>query len=334
MNKFRKVFSGLLLFCLAFALCSFRCEAAENYTYTVTFYPGNHGSFHGTERVYVDSESGSGAQIQKDGSLIRVTGLVLGDVVSFDAAASGAVSLEDNSKYYVKGIRQSGRDNNTVAASAFHVDGDADYVVAYGIQGNMVAYTVKYQDEAGNELKPSQKYYGNVGDKPVVAYLYIENYTPQTLAMTKTLKANEADNVFTFVYRRTTSAAQPGTTPGGTQPEGQTPGTGQQGTAQTGATTGGTDGQAAADGADDAAADDGADEADGAQGEEIADDDTPRELVDLDGDEEEVPKINKILSEAGSRIVYDWAIAIVAVVAIGAGVFYWRRYQKRRGLTK
>ena len=49
----------------------------------------------------------------------------------------------------------SGRDNASskrLDAPAFTVEGDADYVVAYGIKGNMVAYTVNYQDASGNSL--------------------------------------------------------------------------------------------------------------------------------------------------------------------------------------
>ena len=78
--------------------------------------------------------------------------------------------------------------------------GDADYVVAYGIKGNMVAYTVNYQDASGKSLAESQTFYGNVGDKPVVAYRYVENYIPDALALTKTLSDNESENVFTFTY--------------------------------------------------------------------------------------------------------------------------------------
>ena len=95
----------------------------------------------------------------------------------------------------MKGVRISGRDNNSLETSAFHVNGDRDFVVAYGIQGDMVGYTVNYQDEEGNQLAPSRTYYGNIGDKPVVAYLYVENYTPQALALTKTLSSNESQNV-------------------------------------------------------------------------------------------------------------------------------------------
>ena len=50
----------------------------------------------------------------------------------------------------------------------------------------MVAYTVNYQDASGKSLAKSQTFYGNVGDKPVVAYRYVENYIPDALALTKT----------------------------------------------------------------------------------------------------------------------------------------------------
>ena len=115
--------------------------------------------------------------------------------------AGDAAHLNDDTKYYISGIRLSGRDNNTRAADpSFLVDGDADYVVAYGIRGDMVEYTVQYQDEDGNALTDSRTYYGNVGDEAVVAYLYVEGYRPLNFNLSKVLSANGADNVFTFVY--------------------------------------------------------------------------------------------------------------------------------------
>ena len=59
---------------------------------------------------------------------------------------------------------------------------------------------MNYQDANGKTLADSQTFYGNAGDKPVVAYKYIENYIPQALALTKTLSDNESENVFTFTY--------------------------------------------------------------------------------------------------------------------------------------
>ena len=131
-------------------------RSRENaYTYKVTLSAGNKGSISGQEKIEVQD-------------------LNAGDDVSFDLSQ---IQVTDE-KYYVKGIRLSGRDNaEALAAPAFNVDGDADYVVAYGIKGNQVAYTVQYQDEDGpTHWQKSQTFYGNVGDKPVVAYRYIEKF--------------------------------------------------------------------------------------------------------------------------------------------------------------
>ena len=129
---------------------------------------------------------------------IVVRGLHAGDTIAVTPQAT--VTTGENSKYYVQGIRLSGRDNDTVEDSVFTVTGDADYVAAYGIKGNQVAYTVNYVDENGNTLAPSDVFYGNIGDKPVVAYKYVEGYAPKYLGLTKTLSENEAENVFTFTY--------------------------------------------------------------------------------------------------------------------------------------
>lgn len=201
-NKKEKGLPAAVLFFLAFLLLGTESKAASGYGYKITFYPGNHGTFATAGQVTVDNhQSGSDYRIENDGSRIVVSGLQTGDVVSFDGAMEGAVDLGENSRYYVKGIRQSGRDNSTVDTSAFRVESDRDYVVAYGIRGDMTSYTVNYQDASGNTLAPSRTYYGNVGDKPVIAFLYIEGYQPQAYNLTKTLSANEAENVFTFVYR-------------------------------------------------------------------------------------------------------------------------------------
>ena len=256
----RVVFTSLMTLCLVLGLFPVN-TLAEEYTYQVTFYSGNQGTFNGSEGLSVDNHSsGSQYAVEENGDEITVSGLKQGDIVSFDVQA-GAVQMADDSKYYLRGIRQSGRDNDTVQTSAFRVDGDAEYVLAYGIRGNQTGYTVNYQDAQGNELAPSRTYYGNVGDKPVVAYLYIEDYNPQTLALTRTLSENEAENVFTFVYTpvptevikepgdtitNTTTVTEtvPGTTDEGTA-AGTGTGTAGTGTAGTGTGTAGTAGEGA-----------------------------------------------------------------------------------------
>ena len=179
MIKWKKLLVSFLTACTVIGFSGMGVMAAdEPYTYTVTLSAGNMGTVQGQEQV-------------------TLSGLSAGQTVSFDLSG---VQVTDE-RYYVKGIRLSGRDNSeALASTAFRVNGDADYVVAYGVKGDMVAYTVNYQDEDGNELAPSVTMYGNVGDKPVVAYRYIEGYVPQALALTGTIGSNEAENVFTFVY--------------------------------------------------------------------------------------------------------------------------------------
>lgn len=181
MRRWKKALASLLGGCLMLGMASTGVSAAQSepYTYTITLSAGNMGTINGQEKTVY-------------------TGAVYGESwASFDLSQ---VQVTDE-RYYVKGVRLSGRDNaDALAAPAFRVTGDADYVVAYGVRGDQVAYTVQYQDEDGETLAASQTFYGNVGDKPVVAYRYVDGYIPQSLALTKTLSANEAENIFTFVY--------------------------------------------------------------------------------------------------------------------------------------
>ncbi len=181
----------------------FAKESEKSYTYTVTLYAGNQGILSEETGITVDNHlTGSKYQIntfEQEGTKLCITGLQYGDVVSVNA--STAVKLKQDSPYYAKGVRESGRDNGTVGASAFPVKEDQSYVVAYGIKGDMVSYIVNYQDTQGKVLAESQKFYGIVGEQPVVAFRYIENYQPQAYNLTRTLSKNEAENVFTFVYQ-------------------------------------------------------------------------------------------------------------------------------------
>ena len=248
MRKFKKLLTALLSASMALSFSTVSAWA-EDYTYTVTFYAGNQGVFSGTQGLQINSKRDVSISSQED--RISISGLTRGDVVSFDIN-QGAVSLNEESKYYVQGLRTSGRDNDEqMEEPAFWVTGDEDYVVAYGIRGDMTSYTVNYVDENGNELAPSRTYYGNVGDRPVVAYLYMEGYNPEALTLTRTLSANQADNVFTFEYRTnpvevipgetvTVTTVEPGTTNVITQ---QVP---VAGTGVTGTGTAGTAGTTAA----------------------------------------------------------------------------------------
>ena len=332
MKKYKKLFVSLLTAAVLTIASATGAMAAENYTYKVTVYAGNKGTIDGQE--------------QKE-----ITDLTLGSQVILDI---NSVKVTDD-KYYVKGFRLSGRDNEeALATPMIDVEGDVDYVVAYGIKGNMVAYTVNYQDADGNALADSQTFYGNVGDKPVVAYKYIENYIPQALALTKTLSDNESTNVFTFTYTPgetdrivettttvttvvpgTTTTTTTGTTGTGTTGTGTTgTGTGTTGTGTTGTgtgtTTGGTTGGDAANGDNTNAngttdnQNNGQDANQDNQTVDIPDNQVPETLVDLD--DQETPKSN-IDAESSNTLpmVGGAAVGILSVAALAALVVYLKR---------
>ena len=281
------------------------------YTFTVTLSAGNQGTFGGTDMV-----EESGLTFEKP------------QVADF-SNYQNQLQIKDD-KYYAKGIRLSGRDNSDTSYSPTWTTGtiteDADYVVAYGMKGDMVAYTVQYLDENGNELAPSNTFYGSIGDKPVVAFQYIEGYLPQAYNLTKTLSANEADNVFPFVYTPSYETIERvEVTEGGTTVITTTP--------AAGATAGGAAGGGAAAGG--AAAGDAA----GAAGEagaadetaEIEDEAVPQDTIDLD--DEDVPLAESADDDAVREtsavpIVAGVIAAVVALAAIAGAVIYYRKRMK------
>ena len=188
MKMLKRIFYTALSLCLFLTMTVPVSAKEEEYTYTVRFFAGKQGSF-------------------VTGEMLVFEGLHYGDRINF---YQSAVTLNDNSKYYIRGIRESGKDNSdSTQTSSFQVTGDRDYVIAYGILGDATSYTINYVDPNGNPLAPSETYYGNVGDRPVVAYIYIEGWMPQSYNMTQTLEKDPAENVFTFVYTSTAQEPAP-----------------------------------------------------------------------------------------------------------------------------
>lgn len=324
MKKIRKLLAAVLTAGLLLSLSAVNVFA-EEYTYRVTIDGGNQGVLAGMAGLEVKSAS---ANVSLEDGKIVIRNLKANDVVSFDAQ-KGAVSMNDDSKYYIQGIRRSGRDTEEMASSSFRVTEDSDYVVAYGIKGNLVSYTVRYQDGNGNELAPSQTYYGNIGDKPVVANIYISGYSPKALALTKTLSANEAENVFTFEYRKgeTQVIETPGETTTETVVQYIDGGTTTRPTDQTtDQTTGQTTGQT---GTQTPEVDTEAGQAQPEEDEnvtEVQGEEVPQDLVDLD--DEETPLGNMDLDKEdvkkGIPLAAGIAISVAAVAAL-AGLFIFLR---------
>ena len=334
MKKWKRLLVSLLTVSMTLGASTMSVMADDTtpYTYKVTLSAGNKGTINGQNKIE-QADIASGSTVTFDLNDIQVT----------------------DDKYYVKGIRLSGRDNASselLDAPGFIVKGDADYVVAYGIKGNMVAYTVNYQDASGNSLAESQTFYGNVGDKPVVAYRYVENYIPDALALTKTLSDNESENVFTFTYTpgatdrivettTTVTTTVPGTaTPAGaagtTGAAGKTGAAGGTGTGTTagGTAAGGTTaGGTTAGGTTTGGTAGGTTNADNSQDTTddtttAPDEQTPKSLVDLD--DEDTPKGNIDAKDKTSKtpIAAGIGIIVVAVAALAGLIVFLKKRAK------
>lgn len=308
-------------------------EGALPYSYTIRVFAGKQGTF-------------------QDGSTVKeYTGKSFnaGDIKIEPAIAEDGKTKYD--KYYVKGIKPSGSDlsKNLVNPSFVDVTSDMDYVVVYGIRGKMVNYTVEYVDANGNPMPGvgSRTYEGNIGDKPIVPYLYIEGYTPQAYSLTMTLRGPEErpeGNVFTFRYtpvpvvgggshtvydEETVTTTNPITQVVPTENTGNEGGAAAGGGGVTVVPGEGGDAQAEAGGA--------------AAGEEAANaEETPAEpetLIDLDDEEVPLANIpgsngNVAGSEAGSFFVSMPPAVIVGVVSLAvlviAAAWYLLFMRKKR----
>ena len=161
MKALRKALA--LIFLAALILSMGATAFADDYM--VRIYAGNQGTIGGGD--------------------VRNDAVAPGGTISF---SPGEVTVKDN-RYYVRGIREAGLDNNstTIFVNSVTINEDIDYVVAYGMKSTAVRYTVNYVSTDGETLATSETYYGNIGDKPVVAFLYVEGYLPQAYNLTKLL---------------------------------------------------------------------------------------------------------------------------------------------------
>lgn len=199
MKLINRISAGLFAFVIMIGLMNLAPMKAQAYSYHFRLYAGNQGA--------------------NAGEVIFEADYALNERANFTMNQLTDLVELGNSKYYIRGIRESGKDNNTVGMMSIPITEDTDYVVAYGIKGTEVEYTVNYHDASGNELHPSETYYGNAGDKPVVAYVYIDGYQPQAYNLTRTLREG-GDNSFTFIYTPIeTSTATPATPTPGEAPE-------------------------------------------------------------------------------------------------------------------
>ena len=172
---------------------SFAAETAD--TYKITVSAGKHGNIGGVDKISVPVSVGGKFEFNSSSVTLNPT------TVTDEEGNENVVP----SKYYVKGVRLSGRDDAPIYTTlSVNATEDADYVVVYAVAGNQTLYTVEYVDVNGKKLAEPDKFYGNIGDKPIVAGKYIAGYAPQAFALTGTLIENPTEsseiNTFKFVY--------------------------------------------------------------------------------------------------------------------------------------
>ena len=168
--------------------------------YRVTVSAGLHGTF---DSSITDTLIASGIAAEDisviDERTVEVTLYKNGDSDPEWNPSYFMPQIEDD-RYYFKGYHVSGIEG--VTAGAQTIKEDTVFVAAYGVKGDLVAYHVHYVDNNGNTLLETADFHGNVGDKPVAAYIHIEGYVPQARNITGTLKEDDSENNFTFVYTK------------------------------------------------------------------------------------------------------------------------------------
>lgn len=325
-KKIRKSLLILSVMVMAIGQTVFAADLEEYYTYyTVRLFAGEAevGMLTGNGVTVYSSTAGISVS---NSNMIEITGLRYGDSVYIHA--NEAAKPVDEA-YYVRGVSYAGRETEDEAETAgtenrggsFEVKGDRDFVINYGVSGEMVPYTVNYLDAAGNALLASDTYYGNVGERQYVSARYVDGYVPQAYNLVKTLASNTAENVFNFQY-----------TPGVTPAAPETPAAPDAGTA---AATPGTGAGTAA-----VPADAGAAVVAPPETEEVIpveDEDVPEDLVDLD--DEDTPLANQKLDgdRPGTKVGYlpvYVGIGAAAAAALLLAAIYLKKHRRAAVTTE
>lgn len=171
MKQGKKLFLILLLAALVVGIFPVSAQAI-NRSYQIRIYAGNKGTIDGVGAVFSTTQN-------------------------YSQTSFGLPGITPVEGYYVKGIKESGKDT---LMTAYSVTRDQDYVVSYGIRGSEVRYVVRYLEyETDTVLAEEQTFYADPGDKPVSSYIYIEGYQPYRRT-TKTLVEDESQNVLYAYY--------------------------------------------------------------------------------------------------------------------------------------
>ena len=182
MKRMWKLLAAVLVISVLLTAGWISASAEGTESYTIRLYAGNRGT-------------GDGSITVEPGFMVDLDGLLAN------------VQVTDE-KFYKRGVAKAGYDTATLGEKSFTAVEDADYVVVYGVKGDMVRYTVRYISTTGAALAEESVGYANAGEKIVVGCKDVDGYVPNTYNYAMTLSENEAANVFTFVYTRIPTAEE------------------------------------------------------------------------------------------------------------------------------
>ena len=115
-------------------------DEGKSYSYTVTLYAGN------------------GTIIEPDGQTKTSESYGSYGYGEYCTIPWQTLNIQpDDDKYYVKGIRLAGHDELAESGN-IEVTQDLQYVVAYGMKKDQVAYTINYVDANGAQIGDSEKF--------------------------------------------------------------------------------------------------------------------------------------------------------------------------------
>ena len=318
-NLISTVIVGLLL---TFSLAPINGQ--ELYNYQVTIYAGSYGIFNSVDAIMLDtSDTNSTPQVtlSDDQKQIVVTDLKANDRIGIQ---TNQITIT-NDKYYAKGIKTGGRDNeNAYIYQWYTVTKDNNYVVAYGIPGNQVEYTTYYVDQAGNQLRQPETYYGTIGEYTIAGYKYVDGYLPQAYNLGQTLADDPSENIYTFVYSPVPAlTVETGTIaviPDTTTPSSATSSTTDSTTDQS--TTVTTDDNEEISG----------DLAEGQESTTTGDETTePEEFIDIDEQQTPLARNENQENTTTSQILTYTGIGAGILVIIGLVVYFYRRRANNNG---
>ena len=184
MKKIIFIFSAILTVIMIFAALPFTAFADD--VYTVRVFAGEQGTIGG--QTYIEVRKAYGEYFEFD--------------YQSEVQVNGTLDEDGQIKYQVLGIRETGKED--LHATTFMVTGDIDLVVAYGLTGNLVQYTVHYM--YGTTELGSDSYYSYDGERAIAAAKYFDGYIPLYRNITGTVRSGQS-NDWNLEYALATAGA-------------------------------------------------------------------------------------------------------------------------------